>query len=155
MPASWASPEDYLASLPEDRREAMTALRDAINEALPEGCQEQMQYGMIGWSVPHSTFPAGYHCDPKQPVPYLGIASQKSHMAIYLYCLYLDPEAVERFQAEWKATGTKLDMGKSCLRFKKWSDVRIELIQGVVRAAPLDKFLANYEASIPLSARKR
>jgi uncharacterized protein YdhG (YjbR/CyaY superfamily) len=153
MPAEWASPEDYLASLPDDRQEPMTALRDAINEALPEGYQEGIQYGMIGWSIPHSIYPAGYHCDPKQPVPFISIASQKSHIAVYLYCLYLEPDAVEKFQADWKATGTKLDMGKSCLRFKKWSDVRVELIQDVIRSAPVEKFLAAYEASIPASAR--
>ncbi len=154
MPAEWASPEDYLASLPEDRQEPMTALRDAITEALPEGYQEGIQYGMIGWSIPHSIYPAGYHCDPKQPVPFVSIASQKSHMAVYLFCLYLEPEAVEKFQADWKATGTKLDMGKSCLRFKKWSDVRVELIQDVIRSASVEKFLAAYEASIPASARR-
>jgi uncharacterized protein YdhG (YjbR/CyaY superfamily) len=155
MPAEWATPEDYIASLPEDRQEPMTALRNAINEALPEGYQEGIQYGMIGWSIPHSLYPAGYHCDPKQPVPFVSIASQKSHMAVYLFCLYLEPDAVEKFQAKWKATGTKLDMGKSCLRFKKWADVRVELIQDVIRSATVEKFLAVYEASIPASARKK
>ncbi len=155
MPAEWATPEEYLASLPDDRREALTALRSAINEVLPEGYQEGIQYGMIGWSVPHSIYPAGYHCDPKQPLPFIGIGSQKNHMAAYLFCLYLEPDTVERFREAWLATGTKLDMGKSCIRFKKWSDVRVELIQDVVRGATLERFLAIYEASIPASARKK
>lgn len=155
MPSEWSSPEEYIASLPDDRREAMTALRNAINEAMPDGYQEGIQYGMIGWSVPHAIYPGGYHCDPKQPVPFVSIASQKSHMAVYLFCLYLEPDSVEKFREAWLATGTKLDMGKSCIRFKKWADMRVELIQDVIRSSPVDKFLAVYEASIPALARKK
>lgn len=85
-----ATVEAYLAALPEARRAALSAVRAAIRRALPKGYAEGIQYGMIGWFVPHSIYPAGYHCDPKQPLPFASLASQKSHLAIYLFCTYLD-----------------------------------------------------------------
>lgn len=138
--------DDYLAALPPDRREALQAVREAILGNLPKGYAEGMQYGMIGYFVPHDIYPAGYHCDPTQPVPFASLASQKHHMAIYLFCLYTDDTALRQFTDAWKATGKKLDMGKSCVRFKKLDDVPLDVIGRAIRV-PVKTFLAHYEAA--------
>jgi len=149
------SVKEYLDGLPEDRRKALAKVRAAIRKGLPKGYREGIQYGMIGWSVPHALYPAGYHCDPKQPVPFAGLASQKNHMSVYLMCVYGDEEHRRWFETEWKKTGKKLDMGKSCVRFKKAEDLPLELLTEAVARVPVDKFLAHYEASIPKSARRK
>ncbi len=150
-----SSIDAYLATLPDDRRAALSKLREVINAKLPAGYEEGLQYGMIGWYVPHSRYPDGYHCDPKQPVPFLHIASQKSHLAAYLFCVYCDPAMTAWFQEEWAKTGKKLDMGKSCVRFKKLEDVPVELFGEVVARMPVDAFLATYTSQIPPSAKKK
>ena len=111
----------YLKALPDDRRAAMTKLRKTVKGNLPPGFQEVLgAYDMPSYVVPHSRYPAGYHCDPKQPLPFISIASQKSHVALYHMGLYADPKLLAWFQKEYpKHVKTKLDMGKSCLRFKK------------------------------------
>ena len=100
--------EEYLGGLPDDRRQAMEAVRKTILENLPEGYEEGMQYGGIGYYVPHSIFPQGYHCDPKQPLPFMSIAGQKNHMAVYLFCIYMDEAAKTRFVEAYKATRSGL-----------------------------------------------
>jgi uncharacterized protein YdhG (YjbR/CyaY superfamily) len=139
--------KEYLASLPEDRRKAIAKVRDAVNKGLPKGYQEGIQYGMIGWCVPHELFPSGYHCDPKQPLAFAGLASQKNHMSLYLMSVYGDTGHRQWFEEEWKKTGKKLDMGKSCIRFTKAADVPLDLITKAVARVPVDKFVAHYEAS--------
>jgi hypothetical protein len=114
-----------------------------------------MQYGMLGWCVPHSLCPDGYHCDPKQPVPFASVASQKQHIGIYLFCVYMDPEVSAWFQAEWKKTGKKLDMGKGCVRVRKIEDVPMELITQTVAKFPVQVFLSRYESSLPDAVRKK
>lgn len=138
--------KEYLASLPADRREAIAAVRAVVLKSLPKGYEEGMQYGMIGYHVPHSVFPAGYHCDPEQPLPFAGLASQKNHMAIYLMCVYGDAEHEAWFRKAWSKTGKRLDMGKSCVRFKKLEDVALEVIGEAVRRVPVKKFVAHYES---------
>jgi len=147
--------KEYLDGLPEDRRKALAKVRAAIRKGLPKGYEEGIQYGMIGWSVPHALYPAGYHCDPKQPVPFAGLASQKNHMSVYLMCVYGDEAHRRWFETEWRKTGRKLDMGKSCVRFRKAEDLPLELLTEAVARVPVDKFLAQYEASIPKSARRK
>lgn len=147
--------EAYLAGLPEDRRDALQAVRAVILENLPRGFEEGMQYGMIGYFVPHAVYPAGYHADPKQPLPFASLASQKNHMAIYMMCIYSDPGHEARFRAAWKKTGKKLDMGKSCVRFKKIDDVPLDVIGDAIRQVPVKKFIANYESAIPAHKRSR
>ncbi len=149
------TPKSYLDALPEDRRKALRKVRAAINKGLPKGYKEGIQYGMIGWFVPHSRYPDGYHCDPKQPVPFAGMASQKNHMALYLMCVYSDAKHRAWFEKAWKATGNKLDMGKSCVRFKDIDTVPLEVITEAVARVPLDKFLGAYEKLIPASKRKK
>ena len=116
---------EYLASLPADRREALQAVRQVILANLDADYEEGMQYGMIGYYVPHRVFPDGYHCDPKQPLPFAGLASQKGHLSLYLMTTY-SPQGHaggDWFRKAWLATGRKLDMGKACVRFQKADDV--------------------------------
>lgn len=145
MPKSYATPAEYLASLPDDRRRALAAVRKTIRANLGKGFKEGIQYGMIGYFVPHSVYPAGYHCDPKQPLPFAGLASQKNHMALYLFCLYTGPGAQDEFAKAWKATGKKLDMGKSCIRFKKIEDVPLEVIGDAIHRISARQFIESYE----------
>src|SRR6266542_404910 len=118
MQSSAKTVQEYLKELPADRREAINAVRGVILANLPKGCEERMSYGMIGYVVPHSIYPAGYHCDPKQPLPMACLGSQKNHMALYSMCAYGDPATDQWFRKAWLATAKKLDMGKSCIRFK-------------------------------------
>ena len=105
--------KEYLAALPEDRREIVEAIRAVISKNIDKKFEFGMQYGMPGWFLPHSEYPNGYHCDPKQPLPFAAVASQKKHIGIYLFCIYVDEEVQERFVSEWKQSGKRLDMGKS------------------------------------------
>jgi len=155
MAAKPSSVKQYLDRLPEERRKALAKVRAAVNKGLPKGYKEGIQYGMIGWSVPHKIYPAGYHCDPKQPVPFAGLASQKNHMSLYLMCIYGDEKHRKRFEREWKKTGKKLDMGKSCIRFKKAEDLPLDLITETVARVPVDAFLSLYEAMIPGGGKRK
>lgn len=143
----------YLKELPADRRVAIEAIRQVIRANLDEGIEEGMTYGMIGYYVPHSLYPAGYHCDPKMPLGYAGLASQKNHLSLYLmsvYCGCDGGDATEHanwFREAWLATGKKLDMGKSCIRFKKLEDVPLEVIGEAIRRVPVASYLRYYEAA--------
>jgi hypothetical protein len=147
--------EQYLASLPEDRRAAISAVRDVILENLDEKYEEGIQYGMIGYYVPHKVFPAGYHCDPKQPLPFAALASQKNHMAVYLMGVYGQPEQEKWFRDAWAKTGKKLDMGKSCVRFKKLEDVALDVLGETIRRAPAKAYIAHYESVIRPPEKKK
>lgn len=144
--------EQYLAALPEDRRVAIAAVRDTILKNLDKEYQETLQYGMLGYSVPHSVYPAGYHCDPRQPLPFAALASQKGHMSLYMMGLYCgcgdgdgDNEQTRWFKESWLRTGKKLDMGKACIRFKKLEDVPLEVIGEAIRRIPARTYIARYE----------
>ncbi len=138
--------DEYLASLPVDRRKVIEAVRAVVLKNLPKGYEEGMGSGAIGYWVPHSIYPPGYHCDPKQPLPFAGLASQKNHMAIYLMCVYEDEQHATWFRKAWAKTGKKLDMGKSCVRFKKMEDVALEVIGQAIKRVPVKKFVAHYES---------
>jgi hypothetical protein len=145
--------KDYLAELPEDRRAAIQAVREVILENLDGEFEEGMQYGMIGYYVPHSVYPPGYHCDPRQPLTFAGLSSQKNHMAIYLMCVYGDQNQRTWFEAEWKKAGKKLDMGKSCVRFKKLEDVALGVIGETIRRVSARKYIEICERA--LSSRRK
>jgi len=145
--------QQYLKSLPPDRREAIQAVRQVILENLGEGYAEGMQYGMIGYFVPHSVYPAGYHCDPKQPLPFASLASQKQYMSLYLMCIYDDAGNKDWFVKQWAKTGKKLDMGKACIRFKKLADLPLALIGRAIARVPVKKHIAQYEKAISASRR--
>ena len=144
----------YLASLPADRRAAISAVRDVILKNLDKDYQEGMSYGMIGYSVPHSVFPAGYHCDPRQPLPFAGLASQKNHMSVYLMGMYCgcvgeqETELVRWFRAAWAKTGKKLDMGKACIRFKKLDEVALDVLGEAIKRVPVKKYVAHYTEAL-------
>lgn len=146
MPA--ASVKEYLANLPQDRRDALEAVRKVILANLDKDYEEGIQYGMIGYYVPHRVFPPGYHCDPKQPLPFASIASQKNHMAVYLMCVYGSQELEQWFRDAWAKTGKKLDMGKSCVRFKKLDDLALNVIGDAIKRVPAKKYIETYQASL-------
>jgi hypothetical protein len=155
MPAKAKTVAEYLASLPADRREAIAAVRTTILANLDRGIEEGMSYGMIGYHVPHAVFPAGYHCDPVQPLPYAGLASQSGHMSLYLMGVYFDPADARWLADAWKKTGKKLDMGKSCIRFKKLADVPLDVVGAAIRRMPLAKYVAMYEAQLAQMGKGR
>ena len=146
--------EAYLASLPADRRAVIEAVRKVLRANLDPLVEEGMQYGMVGYYVPHSVFPAGYHCDPRQPLPFAALAAQKNGYSVYLMPLYMQPERVAAFEAAWKATGRKLDMGKSCVRFKRLEDAALDVLGATVRAMKVADYIATYEATLAGSARR-
>jgi hypothetical protein len=139
--------EQYLAELPPDRHEAIYAVREVILKNLPAGLEECMQYGMIAYVVPFKLFPAGYHCDPSQPLCFAGLASQKNHIAIYLMTVYGHQETENWFVKAYRASGKKLDMGKSCVRFKKLEDLPLDIIGQAIARVPADKYIKAYEES--------
>ena len=136
---------EYLAGLPDDRREAIQAVRAVILKNLSKGYEEGMLYGAIAYFVPHSVYPPGYHCDPKLPLPFAGLASQKNYISMSLMCVYGDPEHEKWFRAAWAKTGKKLDMGKSCVRFKKIENVPLSVIGEAIKRVPAKKFIEYYE----------
>ncbi len=140
--------DEYVASLPEDRREDISALRKVILKNLPKGYEEGMQWGMPSYFVPLSAYPAGYNCQPDQQLPFVGLASQKNHMAFYGFCIYMDEELKNRFVVDWKKSGKKLDMGKSCVRFKKLEDVPLKVIGDAVKCVPMKKYIKQYEKQL-------
>ncbi len=144
----------YLAELPEDRREVLQAIRAVILQNLPKGYEEGMQYGGIAYYVPHSVYPPGYHCDPSQPLPFAGLASQKNYMTISMMCVYTDPKHETWFRSAWTKTGKKLDMGKSCVRFKKLDDVPLEVIGQAIKRVPAKKFIEYYESVIKPAGKR-
>ena len=137
-----------MAALPEDRREAITAIREVILKNLPKGYEEGMQWGMPSYFVPLSAYPAGYNCQPDQQLPFVGLASQKNHMAFYGFCIYMDEALKNRFVEDWEKTGKRLDMGKSCVRFKKLEDVPLKVIGATVKRVPMKKYIKQYEEQL-------
>ena len=149
------SVSQYLKELPEDRRIAISKIRDVILTSVDDGIEEVMSYGMIGYHVPLRIYPSGYHCDPKVPLPYMSLASQKSHMAIYMMGLYMDPVDTAWFTAAWRATGKRLNMGKSCVRFNRVEDVPLELLAEAVQRMPSKRYIAIYESVLLDTGRAR
>jgi hypothetical protein len=140
--------KDYLAELPADRRAAIQAVREVILKNLDDDFEEGITYGMIGYYVPHSIYPPGYHCDPRQPLPFANLASQKNHMALYLMCVYADQEQRKRFETDWKKAGKKLDMGKSCVRFKRLEDLALDVIGETIRRVSARKYIETCERAL-------
>ncbi len=148
MQSKAATVEEYLKSLPEDRRESISAIRDVIRKNLGKGFEEGMTYGMIGYYVPHSIYPAGYHCDPSKPLPYINLASQKNHLSLYMMGLYVGPDKGKRFVDAWKKTGKKLDIGKVCIRGKKLDDFALDVIGDTVSRVSVEEYIKVFEAAI-------
>lgn len=148
MQSKASTPEEYLQSLPEDRKNAMTELRKVILANLPKGFKEGMGYGMLGYVVPHSLYPDGYHCDPKLPLPFMSVASQKNFIAVYHMGVYADPALLKWFTEEYaKHCKTKLDMGKSCMRFKKLDQIPLKLIGELASKMTVQQWIDRYESA--------
>jgi hypothetical protein len=153
---------EYLASLPEGRRQAVEVVRKVILANLDKDYEEGMQYGVIGYYVPHKVFPAGYHCDPTQPLPFAALASQKSYLSLYLMGVYCGcgegPGASETsharwFREAWAQTGKKLDMGKACVRFRKVEDLALDVIGEAIRRVPARVHIAQYQQVLATSGK--
>ncbi len=143
----------YLAELPPDRRAAIEAVRAVVLKNLDRDYEEGMQYGMIGYYIPHRVYPPGYHCDPKQPLPFACLASQKNYLSLYLGCVYGDHALAKWFVDAWARTGKKLDMGKSCVRFKRVEDLALDVIGEAIHRMPAREFIAYYESVLKDSRR--
>lgn len=148
MQSGATSPDEYIASLPEDRKEAISKIRKIILDNLPKGFQEGMGYGMMGYSVPHSIYPAGYHCDPKLPLPFIAMASQKNFISFYHMGVYADKKLFDWFVNEYpKHCKTRLDMGKSCIRFKKMNDIPYQLLGELASKMTVQEWIGIYETN--------
>ena len=142
----------YCQALPPDRRAAIQTVRETILANLPSGFEECMAFGSIAYVVPHRLYPAGYHCNPKMPLPFVNLVSQKNHLALHLLNIYGDTEAEEWFRAAWLATGKKLDLGKACLRFKKVEDLSLEVLGSLIARTTMKQHIARFEK---LAKRKK
>lgn len=141
--------EEYISQLPEERQEVLQKLRNIIKENLPEGFEEGINYNMIGYYVPHSKYPDGYHCDPKLPLPFMNLASQKNSVNLYHSGIYANKDLHDWFVAEYpKHAKRKLDMGKSCIRFKKLDDIPYELIAELCTKMSVDEWVSTYESAV-------
>lgn len=154
MQSKATSPQEYIDSLPEERKKAMTELRKVIKKNIDKNFSEGMGYGMMGYSVPHKIYPAGYHCDPKQPLPFMGLASQKNFIAVYHMGIYANKKLMDWFVKEFpKHSKAKLDMGKSCIRFKKMDDIPYKLIGDLAAKISAKEWISLYEKAFK-SAKK-
>jgi uncharacterized protein YdhG (YjbR/CyaY superfamily) len=148
MQSKALTPDDYINELPLDRKEVIQKIRKTIIDNLPKGFQEAMGYGMLGYCVPHSIYPNGYHCNPKDPLPFMGLASQKNFVAFYHMGIYADKNLYDWFVEEYaKRCKYKLDMGKSCVRFKKLDDIPYDLIAELVRKIAVEDWIKTYESA--------
>lgn len=146
MQSKATSPIDYILELPLDRQEAIKNIQKAILDNLPLGFKEVMQYGMLCYVVPHEIYPKGYHCNPKDPLPFFALASQKNSVNIYHMGLYADKNIYDWFVSEYpKHCSAKLDMGKSCIRFKKMDQIPFKLIGELMSKFTTDQWIELYE----------
>ncbi|TDD93675.1 DUF1801 domain-containing protein [Flavobacterium cellulosilyticum] len=140
---------EYLNEFPKERKSALLKLRECILNSIPKGFEEQMSYGMIGYVVPHSIYPKGYHCNPTLPLPFINIASQKNFIALYHMGIYVIPELLQWFTTEYpKHSNQKLDMGKSCIRFKKLDQIPFDLIAELSKKITVENWIHAYEAHL-------
>jgi hypothetical protein len=148
MTSAAKNPEEYINSLSEDRKMCTEKLRNVILKNLPKGFQEGMGYGMLGYVVPHSIYPKGYNCKPTDPLPFIGLASQKSSINFYHMGIYANKELYDWFVAEYpKYSSRKLDMGKSCIRFKKFDEIPFDLIGELVTKISVEDWISMYESN--------
>ncbi len=150
MQSNAATPEAYLKTLPDDRREVLTKIRKILKAHLPKGFKEEMSYGMLSYVVPHAIYANGYHVNPKLPLPFINLASQKNYIALYHSAIYADEKLLKWFKEAYnKRALTKLDMGKSCIRFKNMQQIPYDLIAELAEKLTPQEWVSIYEASIP------
>lgn len=145
----------WLAALSPERRASAEVLLATVRKHLPTGYAEGMASGMVAWHVPLSRYPAGYHCTPGQPLPFVSLAATKAGFALHLFALYCAPRQREAFVRAWKATGQRLDMGAACVRVRDAGEVPLEVLGRALAALPVDTFVAAYEALLPAKVRER
>lgn len=149
MQSKAITPQEYLDELPDDRKVPVQKLRQQILDNLPKGCEEAISYGMLGYVIPHSVYPDGYHCNPKLPLPFMNLASQKNFVAVYSMVLYAKPDLMEWFVSEYaKRCKYKLDMGKSCIRFKRMNDIPFDLIGELTSKVSVQEWIEIYESAL-------
>jgi len=146
--------KQYLEELDGDRKDLVTKLYTTINKHISKGFESEMQYGMITWVVPRSIYPAGYHCKPFPPLPFISLANQKNFIALYHMALYAEPQLLAWFESEYKKTGLKLDMGKSCIRFKKAEHIPWKLIEQLVAKMTPAQWVGLYESKFKPKSKK-
>lgn len=155
MQSSAATVAEYLKELPDDRRAAISKLRSVIRRHLPKGFVEQMGYGMISYVVPHRLYPDGYHCGGNQPLLFASLASQKNYMALYLMTVYQNPPMANWLREQFQTQGKKLDMGKSCIRFKSLEDLPLDVIGEAIARVPLADYIQSYEDARKLAKSRK
>lgn len=149
MTSEATTPDEYIQELPAERKEVISQLRKIILKNLPKGFQEEMQYGMLSYVVPHQKYPDGYHCNPEHPLPFVSLASQKNFIALYHMGIYAMPVILKWFEEEYsKQSLSKLDMGKSCIRFKKPGHIPFKLIGELMKKISVDDWINTYEKNI-------
>lgn len=150
-----SSVDDYVQQLPDNQQAAVKKLRQVINKNIPKGFEEQLSYGMIGWVIPHSLYPPGYHCNPSLPLPFLAVGAQKHFVALYHMGIYADEKLMKWFTDAWaKATDAKLDMGKSCIRFKKPEDIPFDLVGALSTKMSTEDVINLYENTFKQKRKK-
>ena len=156
MKSEASTVDEYLKSLPDDRKKAVTKLRKVIKENLPKGFEEVMGYGMIGYVVPHSIYPKGYHCNPKLPMPFMNVASQKNYIALYHMGIYSNEKLLNWFVDEYKKVAiSKIDMGKGCIRFKKPDEIPFDLIGELTTKISVLQLIETMENNIVNRANEK
>ena len=155
MQSRAATVAEYLAELPDDRRAIVESVRQVILASKDSQIEEGMQYGMIGYFVPHTVYPQGYHCDPRQPLPYMALASQKNHCSLYMMFCYGAGDSEQWLRNAFRQAGKKLDMGKACIRFQKLDDLPLEVLAEAIRRIPAAAHIARYESVFAASQRPK
>ena len=155
MQSAATTVSEYIDSLPEERKAAITKLRKTIKANLPKGFEEVMSYGMIGFVVPHSIYPSGYHCNPKLPLPFINIGSQKNYIAMHHMDLYANKNLLDWFVAEYEKVPSKLDMGKGCIRFKKPEEIPFELMGELAKKVTVQQWIDTMEGNIAAAAKNK
>lgn len=145
---------EYIASLDPERKAVVAKIHDTLLNNLPRGVEAGIQYGMLGYFIPHSVFAPGYHCDPKQPLPFMALASQKQSVNLYHMALYTMPDVLEWFRQEYAKTGLKLDMGKSCIRFRKLDHIPYGLIARLARKITVQEYIKIYTETLDTRTKK-
>ena len=146
---------EYLSALADNRQADISAVRSVILKHLPKGYEEGIQYGMIGYFVPHSIYPAGYHCNPKEPLPFVQLGSQKNHMVVHMMCIYINDPLREWFESAWNASGKNLDMGKGCIRFKKVDDLALDVLGECISRVTVESYVAMFDSILESRSSKR
>lgn len=149
------SVSEYIAALPADRQVLIKTVMDALVPCVPKGYELGIQYKMIGWFVPHSIFPDGYHCDPKEPLGFMHLASQKNYCSLYLFGCYTGTEQRAKIEKAYADAGIKMNMGVCCLRFKKLSEIPLEAVGKIVSEMDMDSFLGSYQAALASTKTKK